>query len=294
VSLQAAASTYVSGRLARGEITSRTARQLEWRLRSLVTACPPGLAIGALDAGHIERWQESVGRQRPASRRAYLSTIRGFCAWAVAQGLVVVDPTTGAARVREPKRVPRALPDAAIKKLWLILPDVRAMLIVALMFHLGLRCCEVANLADDDYDPVAETVVVLGKNGDQRRLPVTIEVSELIGKWQAERLVAGPMLIGLTGNTISSYLSRWCDAAGIKRANYDGISAHALRHTFASNTLDRCHDVRTVQAALGHESLATTQRYLRDVTVEQMRMAMTSPNDSGPSTSASTATPTPS
>ena len=62
--------------------------------------------------------------------------------------------------------------------------------------------------------------------------------------------------------------------AGIKRGAGDGVSAHALRHTAASDVLDRCHDVRTVQAMLGHVSIATTQIYLRRADLSRMREAM--------------------
>jgi site-specific recombinase XerD len=64
------------------------------------------------------------------------------------------------------------------------------------------------------------------------------------------------------------------DLAGLKASAYDGVSAHALRHTMASNMLDRCGNVRTVQGALGHVSLATTERYLRTPDLDVMRSAM--------------------
>jgi integrase len=48
----------------------------------------------------------------------------------------------------------------------------------------------------------------------------------------------------------------------------------SLRHTAASDVLDRCHDVRTVQVMLGHASLATTQIYLRRASLDQLREAM--------------------
>lgn len=52
------------------------------------------------------------------------------------------------------------------------------------------------------------------------------------------------------------------------------MSAHALRHTAASDVLDRSNDLRIVQEMLGHRNLATTSIYLRRASLTQMREAM--------------------
>jgi site-specific recombinase XerD len=49
------------------------------------------------------------------------------------------------------------------------------------------------------------------------------------------------------------------------RGNFAGIedaSAHSLRHTFATQHVKRGTELPVVQAALGHENLATTSRYV--------------------------------
>lgn len=61
--------------------------------------------------------------------------------------------------------------------------------------------------------------------------------------------------------------------AGVKIANGDGRSAHACRHTMATDLVDSGADLLTVQQALGHAQLQTTQTYLRGVTPD-LRQAM--------------------
>ena len=265
---------YVSGRRARGELTAGSARELRCRLGTLVAAAGPGAQLEELDRATVAAWQASVGTHRPATRRAYLSTVRTFCRWAAAEGLLALDPTAGAARVREPRRATRAMPPASIARLRLVLPDRRAELIVALMFHMGLRCVEVARLRPADYDLAGAEMVVTGKSSDQRPLPVPAPVVAALADWAAGGGSGRDTVVGLSANTISKLVSDWMAAAGLKTGPYDGNSAHALRHTMASNMLDRCGNVRTVQQALGHVSLATTERYLRTPDMDAMRAAM--------------------
>jgi integrase len=214
-----------------------------------------------LDRDHVRAWQARTGDKRPASRRAYLSTVRVFCRWAMEWDLIVVDPCRSAGQVREPKGKQRALSAAQTARLWLVLPDRRARVIVALMACQGLRCVEVSRLAVEDWDRGRGEIVVWGKNDDHRPVPVGDEVAAVLAAHIGARL-SGP-LVGHSPATLSRLVRRWMTAAGLKADKYDGVSAHALRHTAASNLYDTTHDVKAVQEFLGHKNVATTDRYLR-------------------------------
>jgi integrase/recombinase XerC len=270
--LSEAVAAYVADRRSRGEINDASAAHLRSRLGLLVVACPPDLAVTGLDRDHLRAWQATIGGLRPASRRAYLSTVRTFCRWCAECGLLAGDATAGLGRVREPRREPRALSAGALARLRLVLPDLRAEVIVGLMYGCGLRCVEVSRLRAGDYDPAARTLFVTGKRGDERVIPVPSWLAPTVDAWVAYRR-PGP-LVGLSPGTLSKTVTAWMADAGIKNGARDGVSAHALRHTCASDMLDRCGNVRVVQQTLGHASLATTQRYLRNASLEQMRSAM--------------------
>lgn len=255
-----AVTRYVADRRHAGEIGARTARQLAWRLSALARACP-GLEVAQLDHDRLRAWQHATGSAAPASRRAYLSTVRVFLAWCADEGLIGVDPTRRLGRVREPRRDPRALSAAQLARLRLALPDDRARLVVALMAVQGLRCVEVARLDAADLDAGRRTVTVRGKADHARTIPLADEVADQLDRWLAGR-TAGPV-VGLAPATLSTVVAAWMDAAGLKGRPYDGRSAHALRHTAASDLYDRTRDVKAVQRFLGHANVATTDRYLR-------------------------------
>ena len=275
-----AVEAYVSDRLSRAELRPISARQLRWRLGTLVASCPPGLAVAALDREALLDWQRIIAAHRPATRRAYLSTVRTFCRWAVSEGLLPADPTRGLA-VREPRSVPRALSAAEMGRLRAVLPDVRARLVVALMAREGLRCAEVSGLGVADWDRAAGSLRVHGKGGHVRVLPLAGDVEMLLAGWVGERR-SGP-LVGVKAATLSTLVAGWMAAAGIKGGRYDGISAHALRHTAASDFYDRTRDMRAAQRLLGHANLGTTDRYLRHADDQALRAGL---NPEWPSKSA--------
>jgi integrase/recombinase XerC len=262
-----AISAYVAERAARGEVNAHTAGQLAWRL-GLLARCHPGLEVAELTAAQVADWQRAVGAARASSRRAYLSTLRGFCGWAAAEGLLERDPTARAGRVREPRPQPRALSVSRYRRLVLVLPDERARLIVGLMRNSGLRCAEVAAIRPGDYDPAAAELRVHGKGGVVRDVAVCDDEADLL----AARADRDPV-IGLSAGRISRLVSAWMGRAGLKSGRYDGVSAHALRHTAASELLEVCGNVRLVQEFLGHANLATTDRYLRKTPLAALKQA---------------------
>lgn len=266
-----AIAAYAADRHARGEINADTARQFAWRLQ-LLARTQPGLDVADLSRGHVLEWQRTVGDQRAATRRGYLSTLKTFCAWAVDAGLLDVDPTVRLARVKDERGEPRYLSAGRVARLQMVLPDDRARLIVLLMHQLGLRCVEVARLGVADWDASAAELRVVGKGGHVRYQQVLDDLAAMLERRCAARS-AGPV-VGISAERISVLVSGWMDAAGIKGGRYDGISAHALRHTAASNLLNGCGNVRIVQEFLGHRSLATTELYLRRYTKTEMRAAM--------------------
>lgn len=251
---------YVSDRVARAEIGARSAKQLRWRLGGLAAVCD-GVGVADLDRDALRVWQARVGGQRPASRRAYLSTVRVFCAWCADEGLIVGDPTRGLGRVKEPRREPRALSTAHMARLQLVLPGLEAAVIVALMARQGLRCVEVSRWAAEDFDRARRRMTVRGKGDEERTIPVADDVALLVEEWLAGRM-SGPV-VRRTPARLSRLVRAWMESAGLKAGAYDGRSAHALRHTAASDLYDATKDVKAVQRFLGHANVATTDRYLR-------------------------------
>jgi site-specific recombinase XerD len=146
---------------------------------------------------------------------------------------------------------------------------------VLFMVQEGMRCCEVARLEVGDINLRDDVVLVRGKGRRERVLPLSPQtkqaVRDYLAGWPAS---AGPLIRsynhprrGITAAYVSLLVTGWLRAAGID------ASAHALRHTAATDMLLCGAHVRDVQAALGHAQLSTTERYLPWL-VNDLREAM--------------------
>jgi integrase/recombinase XerD len=126
------------------------------------------------------------------------------------------------------------------------------------------------------------TLLVKGKGAHERVLPVPAPAAAAIGDYRdSVGWRAGPLVCDLhsgrrsiSAPAVARIIGDLMRRTGVKVAAGDGVTAHALRHTAASDVLDRCGNVRTVQRMLGHASLATTQIYLRRASLGQLREAM--------------------
>lgn len=261
---------YLGHRLKTGEIGALTARNDRCALRHFA-AVLDGTPTHDLDQRHGRIWSESLDGLAPHTRRRRLSSVRGFCRWALDEGHLSVNPVARLRSPRTPRTVPRALATASVTQLLSACPDARARLIVTWMVQLGLRCVEVAGVELGDVDRVSGTVRVTGKGGHQRILPLVAEAADALAAYLAEEppAGAGPLIRsrvfphrGLAPSTVSNMVGRWMDDAGIKHRSRDGVSAHALRHTAATDMLRGGAHLRDVQAALGHAHLQTTEVYL--------------------------------
>jgi integrase/recombinase XerD len=213
--------------------------------------------------------------------------VRGFHKFCVTDGLATGDPATGVRPPSPARRLPKALPLADVEAILeaagsagttLALRD-RALLEV--LYGTGARISEAVGLDVDDVDRVEAAVVLRGKGGKERIVPIgsyaltavdaylTRARPELATVGTGER--AGALFLNARGGRLSrqsawTVLAKAADRAGVTR----DVSPHTLRHSFATHLLEGGADVRVVQELLGHASVTTTQIYTL-VTVDNLR-----------------------
>ena len=172
-------------------------------------------------------------------------------------------------RVRDVKRLPKTLDHREVVTLLESLRTWRDRAIAGLMVFCGLRSAEVLSLDVTDVDIGARWLLVSGKGGKERRVPLDVDVAGVIQTYLlAERpeTSSSRLFIVAKGPTRGQPLT----PAGLRRIfryhrELTGIAAahpHALRHTFGSALAEAGVDLAVMQALLGHAHIDTTARYV--------------------------------
>lgn len=231
---------------------------------------------------HIDRWWRSISHLAASTRRKNHSIVRGFLNWLRARGALSGDPLASVNPPPPPRSVPRTLSPAAVDAMRHACTNYRDRAILELQWGMGLRCVEVARLevADVDFDQMM--VLIRGKGHAEDLLPLPQRVAWSLQLYLEEHpAVAGPLIRdrrdhrgGISPAWVSQTVANIGKRAGVKNARYDGHGAHGLRRTFATELLDSGANIRKVQAAMRHVSLASTERYLRRANANELREAM--------------------
>lgn len=222
----------------------------------------------------------------PSSAARALIAVRGLHRFAAAEGTT---PTDVACAVKPPspgRRLPKPLSlDDVLALLEAAGGDgqadgprtLRDRALLELLYSTGARISEAVGLDVDDLDTESRSVLLRGKGGKDRVVPIgrpaiaAVDAYLVRGRPALTAGTAPALFLNVRGGRLSRQ-SAWqvlqgaAQRAGISAA----VSPHTLRHSFATHLLDGGADVRVVQELLGHASVTTTQIYTM-VTVGTLR-----------------------
>jgi integrase/recombinase XerC len=235
--------------------------------------------------GHLARRKLS---KRSMART--LSGVRSFYRYLHRNEVVETNPARAVGAPRQEKHLPAYLDRAQMDLLFQMAEvrawegrfvDVRNLAILELFYSTGMRLSELQGLSRGDLDMVTQQAKVRGKGRKERIVPVGNHAVFALRNYEAKRdeLLRS---VGRLGDRSAVFLSRNGRRIGVRavqkvvtgfleRVDEDaGLSAHSLRHTFATHLLDAGADLRAVQELLGHASISTTQIYTH-TSVERLK-----------------------
>lgn len=232
-------------------------------------------AVGLLDRRTVRAFAADLGRRgyAPATLNRKLSALRSFARFLTEHGVLGADPTLLLPGPRRRRRLPRSLRlDEVVGVLRAAggaAPlDLRDRAILELLYGCGLRSQEVVDLDLGDVRASQGEVIVHGKGGKTRVVPLGQEAAaaleRYLGRGRAAPAFGGgrrPLFVSRRGrrlltSDIRRMVVKYCGLAGIEHA-----SPHMLRHAYATHMLERGADLRAIQELLGHASVSTTQVY---------------------------------
>ena len=226
------------------------------------------------------------GTWRPSTRARKAAAIRSFYGRAVLNGLVSSDPTRSLAGVRLESGLPRTLSVAEVERL-LAGPKadprgLRDRALLETLYGAGLRASEALGLRLQDIDLEVGFVRTIGKGDKERVVPLGRKAIEALRAYNergraylggAGRLKAPELFLNNRGRRLSrqglhGIVKRYAREAGLP----PDVSAHTLRHSFATHLLEGGADLRAVQEMLGHADLSTTQIYTHVTTAHLQKV----------------------
>lgn len=143
---------------------------------------------------------------------------------------------------------------------------IRDRAIFELMYSSGLRTCEISNLKICDINFEQREMIVRGKFGTERIVPVSEVANKFLILYLGKKVVQTNFPVfpgesnkkGLDTKYIGVLFKKYLEKIDMK---LDGVSVHSIRHSTATHLLDNGATIRYVQELLGHKNLKTTERY---------------------------------
>ncbi|MDR2397467.1 MAG: tyrosine-type recombinase/integrase [Spirochaetaceae bacterium] len=213
-----------------------------------------------------------------------LASLRGFYRWLVRFGYRKDNPTELISSLKTPKILPvflwveemaafAALPDQA-QILW----PVRDKALLLTLYSGGLRISEAASMKMGRLAADLSGARIIGKGDKERYVFFSGEAVQALKAYLPVREEKLPqenlndwLFLNQKGGGLSVSGVRWIIYQYALRSGLQKrLHPHALRHSFAAHLVNAGCDVRVVQALLGHESIATTQRYTH-VNMERLK-----------------------
>lgn len=205
-----------------------------------------------------------------------LAAVRSLYRWLAREGVVEQNPAKLVATPKLPKKLPRV---PTIEEMNSMIdgemPEVAAFperdrLMLELLYGCGIRNSELTGINVDDIRLSAEAILIRGKGKKERYVPFGDSVKAALAVYlpQRQKTLAAShkhpnaLLINrrsgrLTTRSVGRIIKKIAVAKGLS----PDVHPHTLRHAFGTHMLEEGADLRAIQELLGHERLATTQRY---------------------------------
>ena len=266
------------------ELSNHTRRAYAVDLRDFrVYLEAQGITWKAVTKDEVRQYVHSMYRElKPTSMSRRMATLRTFYRWAVATGRIEASPCEG---VRTPKighRNPQVLMPEEVDRLLTSIDDatdtfsLRDAALLEVCYGGGLRVSELVGIDVSHLDRKQRQVLVRGKGNKERIVPLGRKAVDAVESWMRARtgLVTDATETALFVNRYGRRLSARSVRTILSKRHFDsggwgGVHPHALRHSCATHLLEEGAELRHIQEFLGHESLATTQKYTQ-VSLEQL------------------------
>ena len=222
-------------------------------------------SVEQIDDKCFDAWMRVNGASKASSVNMYNSIVVSFVKFCRAMGVAVPVRLEMVGRLKETGAGRKYYTREEVAKVVSMAGEVDGLMI-RVMFETGMRVAELARLRIRDFE--GRKIRFVGKGKKQCEVYVSEGTLGLVRRYVARYGVrdylwcvdAGLTTLDgrpLTVNTIRIHMRRVFFEAG-----FEGFYPHALRHSFATDLQRRGASVAEIKEMMGHENIATTERYM--------------------------------
>lgn len=239
--------------------------------------------LNDVQAGFIRSWLVSLMEQGISQRsiNRKITALKSFYKYAIKAGWTKINPM---GKISSPKSAKRLPVYVEADKLDFLLDDnifpdsfegVRDKMIIELFYGTGMRLSELINLEIQHIDLTNGQMKVTGKRNKQRIIPLYPSLSDHIRQYmQCRDKISTPvsnlfilengskLYPALVYRIVKKYLSMV--------STHEKRSPHVLRHSFATEMLNKGAELNAIKEILGHANLSATQIYTHN-TIEKLK-----------------------
>ncbi len=207
---------------------------------------------------------------KPWTKQTYHSHARSFFGFLQRHGYRADDPTTSIPRPPKPRAAPRPV---STRQLTEALDGAgwSAFAWITIAAYSGLRVSEVSRVRGEDLDLAAGTLRVVGKGGVEAVIPLHPKIADLARHYPRGYWFPGAHDGHVSSQWISAVIRRTFAQAG------HTVTAHQLRHWFATELLRGGANLRTTQECMRHASVASTALYTAVLDAERTSAVLALP-----------------
>lgn len=236
-------------------------------------------ATGHLE-GALSIWNKAGLAPSTAARK--LSAIKQFYLFLQLDGLRSDNPAHTLSAPKQGRSLPKVLSEADVDAMFVVAESDRSpkgkrlLCLLEILYAGGLRVSELVSLKTSQLRRRDGCLLIKGKGGKERVVPLTPTAIDAIKAWSKVRSQTLPESVAareradsflfpsraakghMTRERFAQMLKDLAIEAGLPPSK---VSPHVLRHAFATHLLARGADLRSVQTLLGHADITTTQIY---------------------------------
>ena len=262
-------------------LSDQTLRWYDQKLGVWLAQCPADAEAEDVTPSQVRKFVAGLTGISAHTRKGYTQCVKGFLVWCEEEGLLAHG--TGK-RVKLPKVeqvVIKTLSPAHLRLLHAAADGQhykglvgRDHAILAVLLGTGLRAAELCSLTVGRTFVKGEDCYLLlkGKGRKEREVGVPPQAAARLRRYlyryrpqsRAEEVFLSRDGKPLTPRGLDQILYRLEDRAGEERFVGIRVSAHTFRHTFAVTYLSEGGDIYKLSKLMGHTTVSTTERYLRD------------------------------